>query len=394
MDKIVDFSQCKRVRRSFGGSDRKLSVKYNDNIYMLKFSEHHAKKHDISTSYVNNAIAEYISSHISQSAGLPTHDTVLGEYNNQIVVGCKDFRKHNEDNIEFSELMHTTYDSKDIDRVVNLSQIYNVLKDPDNDLPEELQKLSIQRYWDTFVIDALVGNFDRHIGNWGYIINKDTDNLSLAPVYDYGSTLFPQLSDEGANQFINNDYELLKRCMVFPSPALFVLKEKVGKVGYYDLLASNYDNNCTQALLRIKPKININDIYNIIDNTPFLSKAKACFYKQILLYRKILIIDRAYEKCLHHQYDKSAYNRIISGQQYSEELLKREKENLLAYYNAILEVDSIMPEYCTSSSHTIANDTISTTNVEVDSPQNYVSNDECNNEFNEVNLENGEEQGD
>ena len=28
---------------------------------------------------------------------------------------------------------------------------------------------TIDRFWDMFIVDALIGNFDRHGGNWGFI---------------------------------------------------------------------------------------------------------------------------------------------------------------------------------------------------------------------------------
>lgn len=47
-----------------------------------------------------------------------------------------------------------------------------------------------------FIVDALIGNWDRHNGNWGFLYNNDTDEITLAPVYDCGSCLFPQADEE------------------------------------------------------------------------------------------------------------------------------------------------------------------------------------------------------
>ncbi len=312
MDEIIDFSNCKRIYRNYGGSDRKFSVEYNDEVYLLKFSGDHAKRHDISTSAVNNVVSEYISSHISASMGLPTHQTYLGVYHDEIVVGCKDFRKSGEQNMEFSELIKSVYDSRDITRHVLLQQIYETLCNPINALPQSLITASIERFWDTFVVDALVGNFDRHTGNWGFLIANDKIHR-LAPVYDYGSTLFPNLSDEGADALITDDFEMLKRCIVFPSPVLCVTREKVGKVGYYDMLSSNYDKNCTLALLRMASMISLDAINKIIDETPLITETRKIFYKSIIALRKKVIIDRAYEKCLDEDYDKESVNHIYLG---------------------------------------------------------------------------------
>ena len=321
LDKTYDFSSGKRAHTYYGGSDRKFGIIINGNTYMIKFSEDHAKKSDVSTSSVNNVISEYISSHISQSIGLPTHETVLGTYDNELVVGCKDFRdKNGLQIVEFAEYIRAKYDSKDVKRVVNLNQIYETIKDPHNDLSESLQQESIKRYWDTFVVDALVGNFDRHIGNWGYIIENNIPRL--APVYDYGSTLLPQASDQGCASFIDDEYKMMERCLVFPSPALFISDEKQGKPGYYDILSSNYDLNCTEALLRIYPNINLNHINAIIDATPYITDSRKSFYKEYIKYRYENIINRAYLRCLYKEYDNESISRLKAGHQFSVSDLK------------------------------------------------------------------------
>ena len=316
---MPDFTLCKRVYRELGGSDRKFEVDYNNSAYILKFAEMHAKKSDISTKYVNNVVSEYLGSHIIETTGIPVHETILGTYNNdELVVACRDFRNKGEDNIEFSELIHSVYDSKDIGRLVFLNQYYDTVTN-ENVLPKDLVQPSIDRFWDTFVMDALIGNFDRHAGNWGYI--SDGQHIRMAPIYDNGSSLLPQLSDTGMEEIANNSFSLLERCLVFPSPVLCTTKEKVGKVGYYDMLSSGYDNNCTEALKRMMPKIDMNKIYSVIDNTPVISEMRKTFYKTYISYRKEMILDRALERCL-SGYDIEALNRINNGKQFSNDLLQ------------------------------------------------------------------------
>lgn len=321
MDNIYDFTNCKRVFRVLGGTDRKFAVEYDDKIYMLKFSENHAKKTDISTSSINNVISEYISSHIAASMKLPVHNTVLGLYQDEIVVGCEDFRAPNENNMEFKEFVRAIYEPKDIKRTIQLSQIYNTLNDKEY-FNEALKEASIQRYWDTFIADALVGNFDRHIGNWGYL--SDGNKLSLAPIYDFGSSLLPQLSDDGMESIIDNDFELFKRCLVFPSAALFITSEKNGKVGYYDMMSSNFDTNCTTSVKKISPRINLNLINDIINETPLISDIRKEFYKKYISLRKSLIIDRAYKCCILKKYDYDSFIRMQSGIQYTEDMLRQD----------------------------------------------------------------------
>ena len=47
-----------------------------------------------------------------------------------------------------------------------------------------------------FIVDALIGNWDRHNGNWGFLYNTVTDEIALAPGYDCGSCLFPQADEK------------------------------------------------------------------------------------------------------------------------------------------------------------------------------------------------------
>ena len=66
---------------------------------------------------------------------------------------------------------------------------------------EENQKLidtkeTKQKFWDMFVIDSLIGNTDRHNGNWGFLKNIKDEKLVFAPIYDCGSCLFAIYTDE------------------------------------------------------------------------------------------------------------------------------------------------------------------------------------------------------
>ena len=321
MNQILDFTDCKRVFRSLGGTDRKFEVEYNGKAYMLKFSENHAKRTDISTSSVNNVVSEYISSHIAAAAGLPVHNTLLGVYRDEVVVACEDFRQPDEENMEFREFVRAVFEPKDVKRVIRLDQIYAILADR-NIFSEALEKQSIKRYWDTFVVDAFVGNFDRHIGNWGYIVKNN--QMSLAPVYDFGSTLLPQLSDDGMESIMGNSFEMYKRCLVFPSAALFITSEKAGKVGYYDMMASDYDENCSKAVFHMVPGIRMDEVKHIVDSTPFISDTRKEFYKKYLQLRKELILDRAYICCANCWFDSEALKRLQQGIQYSDELLRKD----------------------------------------------------------------------
>ena len=293
MDRIVDFSNCTRAHVSYGGSDRKFAVIYNDNVYMLKFAKNHARLSDISINHVNNAISEYIGSHISQSIGLPTHETVLGTYNDEVVIGCVDFRgRNNATIIEFSEYVRAKYNSCDIKQSIELNQLYETLHDPHNEIPDTLQNESVKRYWDMFVVDALVGNSNRHSSDWGFLLKNG--KLELAPVYDFGSSLFPSVSDDIAYELLNNHNKMMEECLISPFCSLLINNEKVG---YYDMMSSKIDKNCTEAVIRMAHIIDLAKINEIIDDTQFISDIRKSFYKEVINMRHKLIIMKSYKRC-------------------------------------------------------------------------------------------------
>lgn len=338
MSQVIDFTDCRRIFRALGGSERKFEVEYVGKLYMLKFSNKLANRSDMSTGYANNIISEYICSHISASMGLPTHETVLGVYGDRLVVGCLDFRQADEQNLEFSELVRACYDSDEVRRVIRLDQIYSTLENTEG-ISEDVKAASVERYWDTFVVDALVGNFDRHTGNWGYIV-KD-DELFLAPIYDFSSSLLPQLSDEGIAEIENSELKMYERCLVFPSAALFVTSERSGKVGYYDMMSSNLDQECTSAVKRMAPRINMDAIERIIDETPLITDIRKDFYKKHIALRKQLIIDRAYSCCVTENFDSMALERVKEGRQYSIADLKNDLKNNRDYFKQASKPDVI-----------------------------------------------------
>ena len=71
-----------------------------------------------------------------------------------------------------------------------------------------------------FIGDSLLGNFDRHNGNWGFLVNEKKGLIKLAPVYDCGSCLYPQLDEKKMAYVLSNPEEINERIYVFPNSAL------------------------------------------------------------------------------------------------------------------------------------------------------------------------------
>lgn len=147
-------------------------------------------------------------------------------------------------------------------------------------------------YWDMFVVDSLIGNFDRHNGNWGFLINKNND-VRTAPVFDCGSNLYPQLPVRDYRRVLDNRDEIDLRLYVRPDSAI----HKNGRrLPYLDFLSSGEIGDCSMALRRISSRIDMDRIADIVENCEGLEEIQKEFYLTMLTERKEKILDVALER--------------------------------------------------------------------------------------------------
>lgn len=96
-------------------------------------------------------------------------------------------------------------------------------------------------FWEMFIVDALLGNFDRHGMNWGFI--KRDNAYALAPVFDNGSCLFPNMTDEDEMaSIVTSPEETAKRVYGFP---LSQIKLRGRKSSYYEVINSSLSPSAT-----------------------------------------------------------------------------------------------------------------------------------------------------
>lgn len=154
-------------------------------------------------------------------------------------------------------------------------------------------------FWDMFIVDALIGNWDRHNGNWGFLYNIVTDEISLAPIYDCGSCLFPQADEEIMRRTLDDPAE--REVRIFERP-LSGIKINGQKIQYFKFISSLENKDCNAALKRIIPRIDMNKIYQIIEDTPFISNLQKDFYKTMLSERKERILDYSYQMLIKREH--------------------------------------------------------------------------------------------
>ena len=285
---MIDFTELPRRNKTYAGANgSKLSVIYNGEQYMLKFPAPPSRNRNMS--YANSCISEYLGSHIFEMLGIKAQKTLLGTFNKsgkeKVVVACKDFTSPGIVLQDFASLKNTIIDSEHNGYGTELSDIISTIENQQAIDPKALNIF----FWDMFIVDAFIGNWDRHNGNWGFLYNSITDELSLAPVYDCGSCLFPQ-ADEGIMQnVIAKQSE--RDARVFNIP-LSGIKLNGDKINYFDFISSLSNKSCNAALKRMVPRIDMAKINELVDSTPFISDLQKSFYKIMLAERKEKILDR------------------------------------------------------------------------------------------------------
>lgn len=289
---MIDFTNAVQKNKTYAGANGgKISVLYNGEQYMLKFPPFPTINKEMS--YTNSCISEYIGCKVFESVGIPVQETVIGTYTSKgkekVVVACKDFTSQGITLQDFASLKNRIIDSERNGYGTELADILSTI-DEQTAMDSETLKT---RFWDMFIVDALIGNWDRHNGNWGFLYNNATDEVTLAPVFDCGSSLYPQADEDLMKKILSDTNELNHRIFDIPLSAVTYNGKKIN---YFKFLSEGEFPDCNKALKRIASRIDMKKIYEIIDNTPTVTELQKEFYKTMLTARKERIIDFSLNK--------------------------------------------------------------------------------------------------
>ncbi len=279
---MIDFSDMPTTKKAYAGANGgKIAVIYDGERYMLKFPPHPKLNREMS--YSNSCITEYLGSHIFGIIGIPVQETLLGTYTvngkTKVVVACKDFTSHDTVIQDFASLKNTLIDSGHSGYGTELSEILDAISGQNSIDPDKLMR----HFWDMFIVDALIGNWDRHNGNWGFLYNSRTDELSIAPVYDCGSCLYPQADEAIMRATLDDPAERDFRIFQIPVSSIRIENQKIR---YFDFIYSLQNRDCNAALKRIVPRIDMKRIAELVETTPYISDLQKEFYLTMLTERK------------------------------------------------------------------------------------------------------------
>ena len=277
---MIDFTNAIEEFNNYKGSEKKKTLIYNNKKYLVKFPDPIREKNK-NISYINNAFSEYIGSNVFKIVGFKTQNTVLGKYEyngkEKIVCACEDFTDNENVLYEFENLALSTNPDKKIE--TELNDIMEVIEESKMINNKETR----EKFWDMFIIDSLIGNTDRHNGNWGFLLNKDTRKAEFSPIYDCGSCLNPMIEDEEIEKISETE---LKNLAI---NCYSCLKENGKKINYMTYIKQMKNEECNNAIKRLFTNINIDEIREFIDNIECLSDIRKDFYKKIIEQRYDII---------------------------------------------------------------------------------------------------------
>ena len=277
---MIDFTNAIEEFNNYKGSEKKKTLIYESKKYLVKFPDP-VRERNKNISYINNVFSEYIGSNVFKIVGFKTQNTMLGKYKyngkEKIVCACEDFTDSENVLYEFENLALSTNPDKKIG--TELKDIMEVIEENKMIDTEETKK----KFWDMFIIDSLIGNTDRHNGNWGFLFNKSTGKVSFSPIYDCGSCLNPMFEDE---EIIKIKEAELKNLAI---NCYSCLKEDSKKINYMTFIKKMKNEACNNAIKRIFISIDMEEIEKFIDGIECMSDIRKEFYKNILKYRYEII---------------------------------------------------------------------------------------------------------
>lgn len=235
-DSVVEISTISEVTdflsRYYSGQEVGLSIFKNNKIYGGVTNKYGITicetdiivKGGSSNSNNTSVFSEYVASKFINSLGYTAHNTFLSFDNGEYVVLLEDFTTKLGTLIHFEDIGESSEDTDLHDKGYTYEDVVYLIR-KHTKIPESLKDYSVRFFWDMFMLDAVLGNRDRHKGNWGYVGRDGV--YGMAPLYDNGNSLFPNVLSRFKEYKIDKVKFLLERSEMFPAS---VLKEVINGV--------------------------------------------------------------------------------------------------------------------------------------------------------------------
>lgn len=276
---IMDYN---KINENTFGAEPKTWIRYKNLKYLVKFPK-------LSQGLPTDSVkSEHLASSFINLAGGRSHKTIyVEEFEREDAsiseaVLCRGILSDNgyDSMVTFEE--NTSSISTDVDNheyfISEILYIFEKIHNMDfNSVAKD--------FWEMVLFDAILGNTDRHSGNWS-IVKKGNERL-LSPIYDNGACLFPRAMRE----FGSDKYDWLKtRTLTFPNSKIMLdnPEKKRSRMNYIELIDSGI---VPKYILNEFRQIDIDSILNQLrEENMWLSEKDWEFYYTTIKLRFLVII--------------------------------------------------------------------------------------------------------
>lgn len=237
--------------------------------------------------------SEKIASEIAEIIGLPCAKIDLAIRNDRIGMVSYKINSESENIIEGIQFISNRYPNYNRDTLIDdkTGERYSleIILNSVNGLNLEKELFKI------FIFDFIIGNTDRHHSNWAILINNETKDYSVCPVYDNASSLCSYVNDSIIKKSMNDKVWLNSQ---FDSKSKSLIRINGKKIRHSDFvryLKENFYFETIDFVNNIKLKFTDNVIDELIDTyNNLLSNEKVSLLK-IYLKSKVKLLLSIYE---------------------------------------------------------------------------------------------------
>ncbi len=300
--------------------------KANNKIELLKGIEENANQG-------KENYAEFYMSQIADKLGLNCIKYDLKKFNDVLVSSCELFCDEKKGFIQISKCIDKTNIKKPEDYIEKIIPIYGM----DN-------------FCDLMLFDALIYNTDRHLGNFGMMIDNDSQKLLYpAPIFDNGNSFFNELKDDEYGSDLQIALSLSKSWFgdLFDDELQIYTQPRHAKI-YEALLDFKFTRHAQYNLDDFKLNMAEKLIQQRSQKIINLAKSKTKIYYQIIQPKN--------KKTKILKYTQNEYNQLSESEKQNCSLIKGsifdskketksiDKENLAIDQNVKLYVKKILGE--------------------------------------------------
>lgn len=288
--KLIDFSYCKVLDINLKGAAPKKCIQYLGDRFILKFRTKDGLPY----------VSEYVASKIAGVLDIPCQEVLLGRYKGEPCCAIRFITGEYEELRDYKSLVQYLYGETKLS--YDIATINKVLSDFSD------EQLDVNETYKSFqymcLLDALLGNFDRHHENWGLV--RSIEGHEFRGIFDNGSSLYPRIHFNDISRILNSKGEMNSRVEVFPESVICVEESQTGlkkpKSSYSDLVKGIISFYGDSVFMDFYNKLSLVDFESLLFEDEslreFVSEDYLKFLEAILTLRIQILFKGVYDERL------------------------------------------------------------------------------------------------